>query len=121
MDLLPVDRLDCPAEGASMLDIHVSIVGPDIMKYLQTIRLNSDGTFTCEFSTSLVGEHTIEIVIRDDQLNVTPNFYTYDASKISVGQLSHGYIGLPVEFDSKHNCICKHITHLSGKITTKNM
>ena len=57
---------DCPAEGASKLDIHVSIVGSDSMKYLQVIRLNSDGTFNCEFSTSLVGEHTIEIVIRDD-------------------------------------------------------
>merc|ERR1711892_1519234 len=101
-DLLPVARtiaFDCPADGASKSDIHISIVGPDNKKCSQNIRLNSDGTFTCEFSTSLVGEHNIEIVIKDEQLNVTPNFYTYDASRIKVGQLPQGYIGLPVEFD----------------------
>ena len=64
--------------------------------------LNQDGTFTCEFSTSIVGEHKIEIIISDERLNVTPSFYTYDASKIKVGQIPMGYIGLPVEFDSKY-------------------
>merc|ERR1711892_1148666 len=101
-DLLPVARtiaFDCPADGCSKSDINVSVVGPDNKKCSQNIRLNSDGTFTCEFSTSLVGEHNIEIVIKDEQLNVTPNFYTYDASRIKVGQLPQGYIGLPVEFD----------------------
>ena len=32
-----------------------------------------------------VGEHSIEIIMKDEQLNVTPNFYTYDSSKIKVG------------------------------------
>merc|ERR1719225_955746 len=102
MDLLPVGRtiaFDCPVEGVHKSDIHVQIVGPDDRKCPQTIRLNDDGTFTCEFSTSLVGEHKIEIIISDEQLNVTPNFYTYDATKIKVEQLPQGYIGLPVEFD----------------------
>ena len=49
-----------------------------------------------------MGEHTIEIVLKEEILNVTPRFYTYDASKIKVGQIPMGYIGLPVEFDSKY-------------------
>jgi len=102
MDLLPVNRtiaFDCPADGCNKSDINVTVVGPDDRKCPQTIRLNDDGTFTCEFTTSLVGEHKIEIIISDEQLNVTPNFYTYDATKIKVGHLPQGYIGLPVEFD----------------------
>ena len=105
MDLLPVNRtiqFDCPVEGGtSKADINVTILGPDDRKCQHTIRLNEDNTFTCEFKTSLVGEHKIEIIISDQQLNVTPNFYTYDATKIKVGQLPQGYTGLPVEFDSK--------------------
>ena len=102
MNLFRTIAFDCPADGASKSDIHISIVGPDNKKCPQNVRLNNDGTFTCEFSTNLVGEHNIEIVIRDEQLNVTPNFYTYDASKIKVGQLPQGYIGLPVDFDSMY-------------------
>ena len=105
MDLLPVNRtiqFDCPCEGvASKSDIHVSITGPDNRRCNQTIKLNEDSSFTCEFSTSLVGEHKIEIIINDEHLNVTPNFYTYDATKIKVGQMPQGYVGLPVDFDSK--------------------
>ena len=105
MDLLPVNRtiqFDCPVEpGTSRADINVTIVGPDDRKCHQSITLNEDNTFTCEFVTSLVGEHKIEIIICDQQLNVTPNFYTYDATKIKVGQMPQGYVGLPVEFDSK--------------------
>ena len=105
MDLLPVNRtiqFDCPVEpGVSKSDISVTIVGPDDRKCHHSISLNEDNTFTCEFVTSLVGEHKIEIIICDQQLNVTPNFYTYDATKIKVGQMPQGYVGLPVEFDSK--------------------
>ena len=82
----------------------MTIVGPTGGRCPTQISLNdgeTSGTFTCEFTTREVGEHTIEIVIRDEQLNVTPSFYTYDASKIKVGQIPMGYIGLPVEFDSK--------------------
>lgn len=32
---------------------------------------------------------------------MTPNFYTYDATKIKVGQMPQGYVGLPVDFDSE--------------------
>ena len=31
-----------------------------------TVRLNEDSSFTCEFSTSLVGEHRIEIIIGEE-------------------------------------------------------
>ena len=34
-----------------------------------------------------MGEHSIEIIMKDEQLNVTPNFYTYDSSKIKVGSV----------------------------------
>ena len=45
--------------------------------------------------------YRIEIVVGEEQLNVTPNFYTYDATKIKVGQMPQGYVGLPVDFDSE--------------------
>ena len=35
--------------------------------------------------------------------NVTSKFYTYDASKISVGSIPPGFVGMPVEFESKFN------------------
>ena len=58
--------------------------------------------FTCEFTTSTVGEHSIEIVVGEKRLdNVTSKFYTYDASKISVGSIPPGFVGMPVEFESK--------------------
>merc|ERR550532_997592 len=103
MDLLPVNRtiqFDCPCEGVSREgDINVTILGPDERRCATKVRLNEDLSFTCEFSTSLVGEHRIEIIIGEEQLNVTPNFYTYDATKIKVGQMPQGYVGLPVDFD----------------------
>ena len=49
----------------------------------------------------MVGKHTIEIVIGGDRLNVTPDFYTYDASKIRVGEMPPGYTGMPVDFQGK--------------------
>ena len=105
MDLLPVNRtiqFDCPCEGVSREgDINVTILGPDERRCATKVRINEDSSFTCEFSTSLVGEHRIEIIIGEEQLNVTPNFYTYDATKIKVGQMPQGYVGLPVDFDSE--------------------
>jgi hypothetical protein len=44
--------------------------------------------------------------ISDEQLNVTPSFFTFDSSKIKVGAMPQGYIGLPVEFPSKFTCYC---------------
>ena len=52
----------------------------------------------------MVGKHTIEIVIGGDRLNVTPDFYTYDASKIRVGEMPPGYTGMPVDFQGKIYC-----------------
>ena len=40
-----------------------------------------------------MGEHSIEIIMKDEQLNVTPNFYTFDSSKIKVGLFSFLCIG----------------------------
>jgi len=73
-------------------------------RHIQTdVRSNRNGTFTCEFVTNLVGEHSIEVTIREERLNVTSRFYTYDASKIKMKgqQPQAGFIGAPVEFDSK--------------------
>ena len=43
--------------------------------------------------------------------NVTSKFYTYDASKINVGSIPPGFVGMPVEFESKYS---------SDKIQTNN-
>ena len=69
-----------------------------LIKVITPFQVDEYG-FTCEFTTSVVGRHTIEIVIGGDRLNVTPDFYTYDASKIRVGDVQQpGYAGMPVEF-----------------------
>ena len=93
-------------------------MGPDERRCATQLRLNEDSSFTCEFSTSLVGEHKIEIVIGDEQLNVTPNFYTYDATKIKVGQMPQGYVGLPVDFDSELDFMFLHLLNFL-LLTTK--
>ena len=104
MDLLPVKKtiaFDCPDNGSAIGDIHVTISDPSGKKCPSQIKSNHNGTFTCEFTTLVVGEHKIEIIINDELLNVTPHFYTYDVSKVKVGQIPPAYIGLPVEFESK--------------------
>lgn len=79
--------------------------GPEGKKCPTDIKLNERGQeFTCEFTTSTVGEHSIEIVVGEKRLdNVTSKFYTYDASKISFGSIPPGFVGMPVEFESKFN------------------
>ena len=50
-----------------------------------------------------MGEHSIEIVVGEKRLdNVTSKFYTYDASKINVGSIPPGFVGMPVEFEGKY-------------------
>ena len=44
--------------------LHFFPTGPNGNRCPTQIKMNPDGTFTCEFSTNLVGEHTIEIIIR---------------------------------------------------------
>lgn len=78
-------------------------LGPDGRRCPSEIRMNSNGTFTCEFTTSLVGEHSIDVFIRGENVNVTPGFFTYDASRMRVGPLkpNPGLIGAPVEFEGE--------------------
>ena len=72
---------------------------PNGKKIASEVRLNQeDDTFTCEFTTSIIGQHLIEIVIKDEKVDATPGFYTYDASKIRVGDIPPGLVGMPVEF-----------------------
>ena len=109
-DLLPVRKtiaFDCPvgaeAKVKSADDILVVIEGPEGKKCPVSIDLNgAKDEFTCQFSTSSVGQHTIEIVIGEKRMdNVTSKFYTYDASKIKVEQIPPGFVGMPVEFGSE--------------------
>lgn len=79
-----------------------AISGPEGKKCPTKIRLNGNGTFTCEFTANQVGEHSIELVILDENINVTPTFHTFDASKIRVGPLPPGgFVGTPIDFESK--------------------
>ena len=48
-----------------------------------------------------MGEHTIEIYIKNEKIDATPSFYTYDATKIKVGDIPSGLIGMPVDFNGK--------------------
>ena len=78
----------------------VTISGPDGRSLATSVRSNpGSGTFTCEFTTREVGEHGIEVVLAGEPLNVTPRFYTYDASKVRVGPVPDGFVGSPVEFE----------------------
>ena len=49
----------------------------------------------------MIGQHLIEIVIKDEKIDATPGFYTYDASKIKVGEIPPGLVGMPVDFQGK--------------------
>ena len=42
------------------------------------------------------------IVIKGDRIDATPGFYTYDASKIRVGEIPPGLVGMPVEFQGEY-------------------
>ena len=76
---------------------------PNGKKISNELRLNHEvDTFTCEFTTSIVGEHTIEIFIKNEKVDATPSFYTYDATKIKVGDIPPGHVGMPVEFVGKY-------------------
>ena len=41
-------------------------------------------------------------VIKGDRIDATPGFYTYDASKIRVGEIPPGLVGMPVEFQGEY-------------------
>ena len=84
---------------------YINFPGPEGKKCSVDVQLNEQGQeFTCEFSTSSVGEHSIEIVVGEKRLdNVTSKFYTYDASKINVGSIPPGFVGMPIEFESKYD------------------
>ena len=93
MYFLPTDGAETPD------DIFVGLKDPNGKKISNELTLNHEvDTFTCEFTTSTVGEHTIEIFIKNEKIDATPNFYTYDATKIKVGDIPPGHIGMPVDF-----------------------
>ena len=93
MDFFPTDG----AETAD--DIFVGLKDPNGKKISNDLTLNHEvDTFTCEFTTSTVGEHTIEIFIKNEKIDATPSFYTYDATKIKVGDIPPGHVGMPVDF-----------------------
>ena len=41
-------------------------------------------------------------MIKGDRIDATPGFYTYDASKIRVGEIPPGLVGMPVEFQGEY-------------------
>ena len=57
-----------------------------VLIFSTTLFMSNDFQKSQTLSLFQVGEHSIEIIIKDEQLNVTPNFYTYDSSKIKVHQ-----------------------------------
>eukprot|EP00096_Caligus_rogercresseyi_P015922 TRINITY_DN841_c0_g1_i2.p1 TRINITY_DN841_c0_g1~~TRINITY_DN841_c0_g1_i2.p1 ORF type:complete len:1301 (+),score=355.07 TRINITY_DN841_c0_g1_i2:98-4000(+) len=107
MDLLPVKRkieFDCPllVEDDTHIkkhDISVDIRDSEDKKCYSSVRMNDNRSFTSDFTTTKVGKHDIKITISGKELNCTPNFYTYDASKISIQDIPPGYVGSPVEFE----------------------
>ena len=83
-----------------------SFTDPNGKKIASDIKLNTqEDIFTCEFTTSVIGQHLIEIVIKDEKIDATPGFYTYDASKIKVGEIPSGLVGMPVDFQGKKSSI----------------
>jgi len=101
--LIPIKKIiafDCPADGAETPDdIFVGLKDSNGKKISNELTINHEvDTFTCEFTTSLVGEHTIEIFIKNEKIDATPSFYTYDATKIKVGDIPPGNAGMPVDF-----------------------
>ena len=63
---------DCPSDGAGENEIRVGIVDPSGRSVGNAIKCGDDGFFTCEFTTTQVGEHHIEVIVAGEKLNVTP-------------------------------------------------
>ncbi len=64
---------DCPSGGAGENEVFVDIVDPQGRSVHNAVRCGGGGDFfTCEFTTTQVGEHHIEVVVREEKLNVTP-------------------------------------------------
>ena len=79
------------------------LLDPNGRKISNELNLNHEvDTFTCEFTTTIVGEHNIEIFIKNEKIDATPSFYTYDHTKIKIGDIPSGLVGMPVEFNGKH-------------------
>ena len=91
---------------------------PNGKKIASDVKLNTqEDIFTCEFTTSVIGQHLIEIVIKDEKIDATPGFYTYDASKIKVGEIPSGLVGMPVDFQGKSKIRYFSLLHITAKNT----
>lgn len=82
----------------------ISAVGPDGKRCHMELAVTAAGKeFTCQFYTSVVGEHNIEIVVGEKKLtNFTSTFHAYDSSKIKVVNPSlTSFVGTPVEIEGE--------------------
>ena len=55
----------------------------------------------CEFTTTIVEEHNIKIFIKNEKIDTTPSFYTYEHVKIKIGDIPSGLVGMAVEINGE--------------------
>lgn len=102
-------------KGASAQDLQVRVTGPNRQELPVRVLPASDSGFggstdgevggdsyKAQYTPLVVGEHDIDIQFFDKSIRGSPfKCYAYDAGAIKVGNIPDGFVGKPVEFESK--------------------
>lgn len=105
LKLVPVNKpafFAINTKGATSKDLHVTVTGPSGRSLpVQILEIRS-GAYKAEYTPTEVGEHSIDIAFFDKAIRGSPfKCYAYDARQIRVGPIPNGFVGRPVEFESK--------------------
>ncbi|XP_039957213.1 filamin-B isoform X3 [Bactrocera tryoni] len=101
LELIPVNRpasFHITVSGGGAAELAVSVRGPHGEL---PVRVTGDihAGFTAEFTPTAVGGHTINVEYNGFAVQGTPFLAkSYDATKVTVGSVSRGTVGRPVQF-----------------------
>jgi len=82
-----------------MGDPEVKITAPNKKVLASSIRFIGEGHFAVDYNPLLVGDHQVEVKMGDVQVQGSPfTIKAYDVSKVSVSNITSGFVGKPVYF-----------------------
>lgn len=109
LKLVPVNKpayFAINTKGATSKDLQVSVIGPSGRPLSVRILEERPNAYKAEYTPQEVGEHSIDIAFFDKAIRGSPfKCYAYDARQIRVGPIPNGFVGKPVEFESKSTSI----------------
>ncbi|XP_063231927.1 LOW QUALITY PROTEIN: filamin-C [Bacillus rossius redtenbacheri] len=103
LELVPINRpasISVELEDKSDLaELSATVTAPSRRSAPATVFRSRDKA-TLSFSVTEIGEHTIDVRVRDQRVAGSPfRTHAYDAKAIQVGRIPDGVIGQPVEFE----------------------